>query len=65
MDETDRKQLDNALKMLEDARDIIGKVKANQFRITPYHYLQYALDKIEDAELDIADARNWNPSFKN
>ena len=65
MNETDRKQLDNALKLLADARDIIGTVKANQFRITPYHYLQYALDKIEDAELDIADARNWNPSFKN
>lgn len=58
MTENDKAELDRAINLLVEARDIIESVKMNQTRLQPYKSLEYALDKIGDAELDIEDAKN-------
>ena len=57
MTENDKAELDRAINLLVEARDIIESVKMNQKKLKPYKTLEYALDKIGDAELDIEDAK--------
>lgn len=57
MNEIEKEELDRAMNLLIEARDIIESIKYNPINPKAYKSLEYALDKIEDAELDITEAQ--------